>query len=267
MDNNYNTQHEITYWVPKYINSRGLVRFQDLGRMSPSMRNIAISQDVIGWRNFMEGRVSELFYPTQQAHLATSSSFINGDDWMKTFISKILHITHSQWIYRNISLHDRRMGHIALDTRLKVLHDIEELMDTPSHEIPEDRRFLLEFDLDKLRNSDNNGQQYWLRAIKAARRAGCCVATLARASPASSKPRPHSVIAAGRRRRLQREQLGVNDILQSIKLDRCYIDGREAQRRYAPILEASLSRRWDHPSSIILERRDNKRRQLNPDSV
>ena len=100
---------------------------------------------------------------------------------------------------------------------------------------------------------------HWLCAIKAARRAGRRVATLTRNSPASSEPRPHSVIAAGRRRRLQREQLGVNDILQSIKLDRCYIDGREAQRRYAPILEASLSRRWDHPSSIILEHHDNKR--------
>ena len=163
MDNNHNTQHEIAYWVPKYIMSRGLVKFQDLRRMSPSMRNIAIShQDVIGWRNFMEGRVSELFYPTQQAHLATSLSYINGGDWMKTFISKILHITHSQWIYRNISLRDRRMGHFALDTSLKVLHDIEELMDTPSHEIPEDCRFLLEFDLAKLRNLDNNGQQYSL---------------------------------------------------------------------------------------------------------
>ena len=265
MEQNNNTQHEIAYWVPKYILGRGLVRFQDLGRMSPSMRNIAVSQDIIGWRNFMEGRISELFYPTQQAHLATSSSYINGGDWMKTFISKILHITHSQWIYRNISLHDRRLGQIALTNRLEVLHDIETLMDTPSHKIPEDRRFLLEFDLDKLRNSDNNGQQYWLRAIKAARHAGRRVADVTRNSSPSGGPRQHSAIEAGRRRRSQRERLGVNDVLQSIKLDRCYIDGREAQRLYAPILAASLSRRRDHPSSIILERRDNKRRQLNPD--
>ena len=154
---------------------------------------------------------------------------------------------------------------IALTNRLEVLHDIETLMDTPSHEIPEDRRFLLEFDLDKLRNSDNNGQQYWLRAIKAARHAGRRVADVTRNSSPSGGPRQHSAIEAGRRRRSQRERLGVNDVLQSIKLDRCYIDGREAQRLYAPILAASLSRRRDHPSSIILERRDNKRRQLNPD--
>ena len=31
-----------------------------------------------------------------------------GGDWTKHFISKILHITHSQWIYRNFALHDKQ---------------------------------------------------------------------------------------------------------------------------------------------------------------
>ncbi len=39
-----------------------------------------------------------------------TSSFLNGADWAKQFISKILHITHSHWIFHNFSLHDKRIG-------------------------------------------------------------------------------------------------------------------------------------------------------------
>ena len=119
-NDNDNTDSEIAYWVPKYILGHGLVRFQDLGCMSPFMKNIVISQGVIGWRKFIEGHVSELVYSKQNVHL---SILLNGGDWMKTFISKILHITHSQWIYCNISLCDCRRGETAIQTRL-VLHEI-----------------------------------------------------------------------------------------------------------------------------------------------
>ena len=102
------TNLELQYWIPKYMKYRGTRRFQDMGQMSPNMRALAVSQDKIGWRNFMEGRVSKEFYQMQAQHSASSTSFLNGEDWVKQLISRILHITHSQWIFRNFSLHDKR---------------------------------------------------------------------------------------------------------------------------------------------------------------
>jgi hypothetical protein len=87
-------------------------QFTQLGYMSKKMRALADSQDKIGWRNFMEGYISSHFYNIQQFHLLMSSNYLNGVDWTKQFISKILQLTHSQWIYRNIFLHDKRHGYL-----------------------------------------------------------------------------------------------------------------------------------------------------------
>jgi len=63
------TEPELAYWIPKYVEGRGSLRFQDLGAMSPEMSSLAREQDVIGWKNFMEGRISRKFYYIQLVHL------------------------------------------------------------------------------------------------------------------------------------------------------------------------------------------------------
>jgi hypothetical protein len=101
------TDPEILYWIPKYILIRGDKPLLKMGCMSPQSKALACSQDLIGWRDFTEGYISTHFYEIQSFHLAMSSSYLNGKDWTKQLISKLLQITHSQWIYCNISLHDR----------------------------------------------------------------------------------------------------------------------------------------------------------------
>jgi hypothetical protein len=60
------------YWLIKYIQGRGKLRFAELGQLSHDLQLAADSQDWIGWRNMMEGRVSKLFYGIQCVHLSTS---------------------------------------------------------------------------------------------------------------------------------------------------------------------------------------------------
>jgi hypothetical protein len=61
-----------------------------MGFMSPQFKALAKSQDLIEWRDFMEGHIPTHFYTIQTFHLAISSSYLNGEDWTKQFISKIL---------------------------------------------------------------------------------------------------------------------------------------------------------------------------------
>ena len=166
------TNLELQYWIPKYIKYRGTRRFQDMGQMSPNMRALAVSQDKIGWRNFMEGRVSKEFYQMQAQHLASGTSFLNGEDWVKQLISRILHITHSQWIFRNFSLHDKRQGYLTRQETKDMMSKIETLLDTRPDEIPEGRKFLLEFNLGKLGQSTLDNKTYWVVAMEAAIKAG-----------------------------------------------------------------------------------------------
>ena len=249
-----NTEEEIAYWVPKYLLMRGHCQFADMGAMSPRMQEIAASQDLIGWRNFTEGRVSRLFYRTQHFHLATSTtSYLNGDDWMKQFISRILRITHSQWIYRNLTLHDQARGHLRLKQRLDVLEQIEELMDMDPRDIPEDSKFLLEFDFDRLRTSDLENQQYWVFAVQAARKAGKRAAALGR--------RAKRAKANAVRRQSTRQRLGVSDVEKQIRVDQL-MEGSASDVRLAQAILSSSFQSRPHPSTQELDQRSRKRPRM-----
>ena len=73
---NNNTDPELAYWLPKYILGRGSLTFATLGPMSEAMIKISHGQDLIGWQNMMEGRVTKELYAVQCFHLATSNSHI-----------------------------------------------------------------------------------------------------------------------------------------------------------------------------------------------
>ena len=58
LTNNNNTDSELSYWLIKYILGRGRLKFAQLGSLSEDLQAAAVNQDLIGWRNMMEGRVS-----------------------------------------------------------------------------------------------------------------------------------------------------------------------------------------------------------------
>ena len=125
----------------------------EMGFMSPQFRALAASQDLIGWREFTEGHISTHFYAIQSFHLAMSSSYLNREDWTKQFISKLLQITHSQWIFHNFSLHDKTHGYLHNKKADKILRLINEFLEVAPEEIPEDSQFLLKINFSKLAKS------------------------------------------------------------------------------------------------------------------
>ena len=184
METNNNTHHELCYWIPKYIKCRGEVKFVDLGPMSPTMHAIAESQDRIGWRNFMEGRISTKITSLQRNHLILSNSRLPIKSWSSRFISMLLHITHSQWIFRNFMLHDNAMGYLRLKEHTDAAIQIDSLMQHKPSSIPPESQFLLEFDVERLLFSDIDTQHYWLAAMNAA------VAAKQQQPPTLTQPQP-----------------------------------------------------------------------------
>ena len=166
------TDCEIAYWIPKFIKCRGVHKMEDLGDMSEGMKTLAISQDIIGWHNFMEGRISKHFYNIQCVHLAMSSSYLNGKDWTKQFIDRILRITHSQWIYRNVCMHDKKEGYLHHREMEEMKDKAEELAETNPADLPRESRYLLEMDGEETKNKTYNDLDYWIRAVEAAKTAG-----------------------------------------------------------------------------------------------
>jgi hypothetical protein len=97
-----------------------------------------------------------------------SSSYLNGADWTKLFISKILQITHSLWIYLNISLHNKCHRYLHKKKSEEILKEVEALLDLALEDIPAESRFLLKINYTNLATFHAETQKYWTLAVRAA---------------------------------------------------------------------------------------------------
>lgn len=166
------THPELARLLPQYILGRGAVKFASLPIHSVDILRLAHQQDTIGWDSFMEGKISHHFSTVQYSHLRTADSMLTSYDWTHQFISKLLHITHGQWIYRNISKNHAKHGLLRSVERRKLLREIDRYMNLPPEDVPEESRFLLEIDFSHLRHDSTEKQSYWVHAIRAAVTAG-----------------------------------------------------------------------------------------------
>ncbi len=165
LDTNGRTDPELAYWIPKYFLMQGDKPFLTMEYMSPKLKALAESQDRINWKNFTEGHISTHFYEIQTFHLAMSSRLLNGTDWTKHFITKILQIAHPQWIYQNILLHDKRKGYLHNKRAEELMKKMKSLADLAPEEVPEASRFLLEINFTELLKYHIEAQKYWILAV------------------------------------------------------------------------------------------------------
>ena len=82
-------------------------RFQKLGK----------SMDVIGWRHFLEGMVSKEAVQIQSNWANIGGSSLITDNWTKGLTVKLLEVTHGQWLYRNMQVHDTVCGSEAVQRK------------------------------------------------------------------------------------------------------------------------------------------------------
>ena len=257
MSRNDQTDPEILYWIPKYILMRDDKPLSEMGSMSPQFKALAASQDLIGWREFTEGHISTHFYAIQSFHLTMSSSYLNGESWTSQFISKLLQITHSQWIFRNFSLHDKSNGylrHKKADDVLRLIHDLSEVA---PEDVPEESRFLLEINFSELAHSHIETQTYWTLAMDAAIKA-TALESARGARAKRMRRRLNTKIAS-------RAKLGITAVEQQIRKDgmhrtSCQPDAAQVNDNHLTTLDRFVHKR-PHPASIMESLKSNKRLQ------
>ena len=97
-----------------------------------------------------------------------SSSYLNGKDWTRQFISRILQLTHSQWIFRDISFHDKTNGFLCNKKADKILQLINKIAEVAPEDVPKDSRFLLKINFSELTKAHLETQTYWTLVVDAA---------------------------------------------------------------------------------------------------
>ncbi len=140
-------------------------------RYGVSYRNMARAQDEIGWRRFLEGMISLEFRKLQHKYYVLHGLRTSVKQWSIDLITKLLEVTHGQWLYRNIQVHDKVTGTLATIEKEKIQTEIEDQQAIGFDGFLEEDAYLGECNLGDLEITSGTDEQYWLLAVRAAREA------------------------------------------------------------------------------------------------
>ena len=135
----------------------------------PRFYKLGQSMDMIGWRQFMEGLVSSEVLTIQADCVAFGGCSLSLDNWTKGISIKLLEVTHGQWLYRNMLIHDTVSGLQDVERKEDLQKAIKEEIEVGGAGLDKQDRYLLEINLEDLETSSGEDQYYWLIAIRAAR--------------------------------------------------------------------------------------------------
>ena len=117
----------------------------------------------------MEGCVSKEVVQLQTEFAKVHGMKMSIAGWASGLITKLLEVTHGQWIYRNLLVHEKSSGVLATKRKEELQTEIQKQQELGVEGLADEDKFLLEIRLEDLEESSGEQQAYWLLAIKAAR--------------------------------------------------------------------------------------------------
>ena len=146
----------------QYLESAGEGSMTEIARHHPYLCHWAHEHDILGWDNFVEGRIGTELIAIQRKQLHDHGSRQHISNWAGTFVSKVLAITHSQWVYRNTKVHLRLVEGKTLIEHDEVMEEVLRLLATHPKDICPQHKSLLEMDFEKLGSGSTADRQYWV---------------------------------------------------------------------------------------------------------
>jgi hypothetical protein len=170
------TNSDVKTLLLEYLRGRGTTTCLECANnldLPLIFREYASAQDIIGWDNFVMGMVSHKLLPIQSAHFHTAGKSYRASGWIAGLITQLLQVTHTQWIYRCMLVHDRTTGVLISAHKADLLKEIEHQLSLGPDDLTKEDRFLLECNFDDITTTSGEAQDYWLLGIQAAREASC----------------------------------------------------------------------------------------------
>jgi hypothetical protein len=169
------TDPDLRECIYEYSTGRGGVTMEEICSnqgYDGQYQQMAKAQDSIGWRRFMEGMVCKEIRAIQTTYTALSRSHMSAERWTEELITKLLEVTHGQWLYRNIQVHDKDASTLTTLREEEMQMEIEEQEALGSDGLLDEDCYLGECNLGDLEDTSGIKETYWLFAIKAAWEAG-----------------------------------------------------------------------------------------------
>jgi hypothetical protein len=166
------TDPDLIDCIIDYVQGQGTITMASAVRNAPpQFQTFGQLQDVIGWRQFLEGMISKETVILQQQFYAVNGSWMSLDKRSSGLITRLLEITHDRWLHRNFMVHNPVSGTIATGKKEELLLEIERQWDQGDARLLDEDKYLVEVNLGDLETTSGERQHYWLLAIKTARTA------------------------------------------------------------------------------------------------
>jgi hypothetical protein len=166
------TDNTLRKYLVKYARARGgRSMLEIVGWFNAPYQKLANSMDRIGWRRFMEGMISKEAVEIQRRAEDAGKCTMTVNNWSAGLVTKLLEVTHGQWLYRNVHVHDALTGEKVMMRKAAIRREVEFQIALGGEGLAAEDQYLLEINLEDLDNSRGEDHIYWLMALKTARKA------------------------------------------------------------------------------------------------
>ena len=117
---------------------------------NPNLASVATAQDNLDWDSFVEGRITINFLSAVKPTLSGRRRRLTPKKWCQQLISKLLQITHKQWLFRNSDVHYKKLEGMTAKRHEEIIAQMQDLMWTDPSELLDRHRNLLEEDFEAL---------------------------------------------------------------------------------------------------------------------
>jgi hypothetical protein len=163
------THPDLASVILEYTQGQGEIPCVKCAGEFPSIvQEFAILQDRNRWGNFMVGMISAKLFCIQDSYLRVRGLVRSSERWAKGLITQLLQITHGQWIYRCVLVHDHMTGTLVNQHKVELLEEITKQLSMGVESLMEDDKYLPECNLSDIVTTNGKQQEYWLLAIQAA---------------------------------------------------------------------------------------------------
>jgi len=135
---------------------------------STILHTLAEVHDRLGWDNFVEGRISVLFLEAVKPELAGRLSRLTPERWCRTLVSKLLQLTHKQWLFRNSHVHYNKLEGLTSQQHEQIFDKVKEMMWTDPADLLSKHRYLLEDDFEILGEAASGVRLQWIASMESA---------------------------------------------------------------------------------------------------
>ena len=136
---------------------------------SPLIKQTAIEQDILGWDNFLLGRMTSTWAQAQQQYFDCVSSNTNahhGLGWMKRLIARVYDMTHAVWLYRNSVVHAEVEANMNQKTIDKLNNEIDRLYALGKYHVCHSHRYLFDEGVSITKERSAKQKKYWVRTVQ-----------------------------------------------------------------------------------------------------